>query len=99
MFLCIASFCNCGYVVRTGIPIGWNYGLWYGITSSYENVKKFCATVNLNEPEPMTVGTWAAVQSCKVLASREARGITGPTGFGDRDIQEILDEYYAGKTK
>ena len=73
VFLCIATISN-GYIVRTGIPIGWNYGLWYGITSSLENVKRFCATVDLNQPEPMSVSTYAAVQSCKVLKAREERG-------------------------
>ena len=73
VFLCVATF-SYGYVVRTGIPIGHYYGIWYGITSSYENVKRFCATVDLNQPEPMSVSTYAAVQSCKVLKAREERG-------------------------
>ena len=74
MLLCIVSFCHGGYKVRTGIPIGWNYGVAFGVTSSLENVKKFCANVDLNTPEPMSVSTYAAVQSCKVLRDREARG-------------------------
>ena len=73
VFLCIVAFSQ-GYIVRTGIPLGWNYGVAFGVTTSLENVKKFCAGIDLNTPEPMSVDMYAAVQSCKVLAAREARG-------------------------
>ena len=73
VFLCIATF-SYGYVVRTGIPIGWNYGVAFGVTSSMENVKKFCANLDLNQPEPLSVSTYAAVKACKVLKEREERG-------------------------
>ena len=73
MFLYIATFSH-GYIVRTGIPLGWNYGVAFGVTTSLENVKKFCANVDINQPEPMSVSTYAAVQACKVLKEREERG-------------------------
>ena len=66
MSLCVSY----GYVVRTGIPIGWNYGVWYGVTSSLENVRKFCKSVDVNQEFPMTMNTYAKVQSCKVLLRR-----------------------------
>ena len=66
MSLCVSY----GYVVRTGIPIGWNYGVWYGVTSSLENVKKFCESVDVNQEFPMSMNTYAKVQSCRVLLSR-----------------------------
>merc|ERR1711941_264433 len=72
VFLCIASI-SYGYIVRTGIPIGWNYGVAFGVTSSLENVIKFCQGINLNEPEPMSVTMYSAVQSCKVLMARMER--------------------------
>ena len=56
-----------GYVVQTGIPIGWNYGVWYGVTSSLENVKEFCKSVDLDQEYPMSVNTYAKVQSCKII--------------------------------
>ena len=73
VLLCIASV-SYGYIVRTGIPLGWNYGVAFGVTSSLENVKKFCAGIDLNTPEPMSVTMYSAVQSCKVLKQREERG-------------------------
>ena len=72
VFLCIVSI-SYGYIVRTGIPIGWNYGVAFGVTSSLENVIKFCQGIDLNEPEPMSVSMYSAVQSCKVLMARMAR--------------------------
>ena len=73
VLLCIVAFSQ-GYIVRTGIPLGWNYGVAFGVTTSLENVKKFCANVDINQPEPMSVSTYAAVQACKVLKEREERG-------------------------
>merc|ERR1711994_553300 len=72
VFLCIVSI-SYGYIVRTGIPIGWNYGVAFGVTTSLENVIKFCQGINLNTPEPMSVSMYSAVQSCKVLMARMAR--------------------------
>ena len=68
--LLLAVSITAGYVVRTGIPLGWNYGVWYGITSSLENVKKYCAGVDVNQDFPMTKNTYTRVKSCKILLKR-----------------------------
>ena len=50
-----------------GFPIGLNYGGWYGVITSLNNVKKFCKSVDVNQRFPMSVNTYAKVQSCKIV--------------------------------